>query len=47
MGKKIICIVEDKEDLREGMGLMIDTSNNYSLAGSFANAEEALQKFRL
>ena len=40
MGKKIICIVEDKEDLREGMGLMIDTSNNYSLAGSFANAED-------
>ena len=42
--KKNICIVEDKEDLREGMELMIATSNNYSLAGSFANAEEALKK---
>lgn len=43
-GKKNICIVEDKEDLREGMELMIETSNNYKLCGSFSNAEDALKK---
>ncbi|MBN8832786.1 MAG: hypothetical protein ABS68_08765 [Niastella sp. SCN 39-18] len=41
---KKICIVEDKTDLREGMGMMIEMSDHYFLAGSFANAEEALKK---
>lgn len=41
---KKVCIVEDKTDLREGMGMMIETSDHYFLAGSFANAEEALKK---
>jgi DNA-binding NarL/FixJ family response regulator len=42
--KKIICIVEDKADLREGMSLMVELNSAYTLAGSFANAEEAMQK---
>jgi two-component system, NarL family, response regulator LiaR len=40
--KKIVCIVEDKTDLREGMNLMIEMTDAYILGGSFANAEEAL-----
>lgn len=42
--KKKICIVEDKTDLREGMNMMMQLSEGYALAGSFANAEEALQE---
>jgi NarL family two-component system response regulator LiaR len=42
--KKIICIVEDKTDLREGMSLMVERNETYILAGSFANAEEAMEK---
>ncbi|RZL96930.1 MAG: response regulator transcription factor [Pedobacter sp.] len=42
--KKIVCIVEDKTDLREGMNLMIEMSEAYILGGSFGNAEEALHK---
>ncbi len=43
-GKKIICIVEDKADLREGMSMMIEMTDGYELGGSYANAEEAMQK---
>lgn len=42
--KKRICIVEDKEDLREGMNMMLQLSEHYELAGSFANAEVALKE---
>ncbi|MFZ1527935.1 MAG: response regulator transcription factor [Ferruginibacter sp.] len=42
--KKTICIVEDKTDLRDGMGMMIEMSDLYTLGGSYANAEEALRK---
>ena len=42
--KKIICIVEDNTDLREGMSMMVSLNKTYNLAGSFANAEEAMQK---
>ena len=35
--KKTICIVEDKADLREVMGLMIGMSDKYELGGSYAN----------
>ncbi|MDB5203024.1 MAG: LuxR family transcriptional regulator [Ferruginibacter sp.] len=42
--QKIICIVEDKNDLREGMSLMVQLNQAYKLGGSYANAEEALQK---
>ncbi len=42
--KKTICIVEDKNDLRDGMGMMIEMSDLYTLGGSYANAEEALRK---
>ena len=41
--KKRICIVEDKKDLREGMNLMLQLSENYELVGSYANAEEAME----
>ena len=41
---KVICIVEDKPDLREGMSLMVEMNKAYELGGSFANAEEAMQK---
>ena len=42
--KKRICIVEDKKDLREGMNMMLQLSENYELVGSYANAEEAMEK---
>ena len=42
--KKIICIVEDNTDLREGMSMMVSLNKTYYLSGSFANAEEAMQK---
>lgn len=40
----MICIVEDKTDLRDGMAMMIEMSDLYSLGGAYANAEEALKK---
>lgn len=43
-GKKVICIVEDKADLREAMDLMIKLTPGYELGGSYANAEEAMEK---
>lgn len=42
--KKRICIVEDKEDLREGMNMMLQLSAHYELVGSYANAELALKE---
>lgn len=42
--EKVVCIVEDKPDLREGMGMMVSLTNGYVLGGSFGNAEEAMQK---
>lgn len=42
--KKRVCIVEDKEDLREGMNMMLQLSEHYELVGSFANAEIALKE---
>jgi DNA-binding NarL/FixJ family response regulator len=42
--KKRICIVEDKEDLREGMNMMLQMSQHYELVGSYANAEAALKE---
>jgi NarL family two-component system response regulator LiaR len=42
--KKRICIVEDKEDLREGMNMMLQLSQHYELVGSYANAEAALKE---
>ncbi len=41
--KKLVCIVEDKNDLREAMGMMIQYSNNYVLGGSYPNAELAMK----
>ena len=41
---KIICIVEDNNDLREGMNMMVDLTDGYVLGGSYANAEEAMEK---
>ncbi len=45
--KKIVCIVEDKSDLREGMNLMVDMSEDYTLGGSYGNAEEAIKEIPL
>lgn len=42
--KKLVCIVEDKTDLREAMSLMIELSNDYVLGGSYANAEVAMKQ---
>ena len=42
--KQIVCIVEDKADLREAMNLMVEMSDLYELGGSYANAEEALSE---
>lgn len=44
---KVVCIVEDKNDLREGMSMMVQLSPGYTLAGSYANAEEALEQIPL
>lgn len=41
---KIICIIEDKADLREAMNMMIELSAAYQLGGSFSNAEEAIKR---
>ncbi|WP_396157753.1 response regulator [Flavobacterium sp.] len=41
--KKRIGIVEDDRDLREALCMMIQFTENYELAGSFENAEKALQ----
>lgn len=41
---KIICIIEDKADLREAMNMMIELSAAYQLGGSFNNAEEAIKR---
>lgn len=39
---KSICIVEDKDDLREAMSMMIRLTDGYLMAGAFKNAEEAI-----
>ncbi|MCC6760781.1 response regulator [Phnomibacter sp. MR] len=39
---KSICIVEDKDDLREALSMMIKLTDGYQMAGAFKNAEEAL-----
>ncbi|MBP6432000.1 MAG: response regulator transcription factor [Ferruginibacter sp.] len=41
---KIICVVEDNHELREGLGLIVSMTNDFILGGLFANAEEAIQK---
>lgn len=38
---KVICIVEDKEDLRDAMCVMLGMQQGLVLGGSYANAEEA------
>ena len=40
---KIICIVEDKDDLREALSFMIQFSEGYILGGAYNNAEAALE----
>ena len=42
--KQIVCIVEDKADLREAMNMMVEMSDLYELGGSYANAEEAISE---
>ena len=39
---KVICIVEDKEDLRNAMGSMLGMQQGFVHGGSYANAEEAV-----
>jgi len=41
--KKSICVVEDDRDLREALGMMIQFTDQYELAGSFENAESAIE----
>jgi NarL family two-component system response regulator LiaR len=40
--EKVICIVEDKEDLRNAMSTMIGMQQGLIHGGSYANAEEAV-----
>lgn len=42
--RKRISLVEDDRDLREALGLMIQFTDHYELAGAFQNAEEALDQ---
>ena len=44
MEKHIICIVEDKPELREAMNMMIQLTDQYVLGGSFSNAEQAIEE---
>jgi two-component system, NarL family, response regulator LiaR len=44
LNDKLICIVEDRNELREGMSMMVQMSKGYCFGGSFASAEEALSK---
>lgn len=39
---KVICIVEDKEELRNAMAIMVSSHQGLIHGGSFANAEEAV-----
>lgn len=41
MSNKVICIVEDKSDLREAMSMMVQFTDGFILGGSYMNAEEA------
>ncbi|RYZ16717.1 MAG: response regulator transcription factor [Sphingobacteriales bacterium] len=43
--EKRVCIVEDDNDLREALGLMIQYTSQYKLCGSFENAETMLREF--
>lgn len=38
-----ICIVEDRSDLREVMGMMVAHTDGFELVGAYGNAEEALE----
>ena len=40
---KVVCIVEDKSELREAMQMMVQFTDGFVLGGSYANAEEALK----
>jgi DNA-binding NarL/FixJ family response regulator len=40
--KKIICIVEDKHELRQAMTMMLEMTEGLIVGGSYASAEEAL-----
>ena len=39
---KTICIVEDKDDLREALSMMIRLTDGYQMTGAFKNAEDAI-----
>lgn len=42
MSNRTVCIVEDNNELRNALSLMINISDGFILLGSFANAETAL-----
>jgi DNA-binding NarL/FixJ family response regulator len=42
-GDRIVCIVEDKAELREAMQMMVQLTSGYAHGGSFADAEEAMK----
>lgn len=44
MKNRTVCIVEDNNELRNALSLMINVSDGYVLIGSFANAENALME---
>lgn len=44
LDKKIVCIVEDKPELREAMNMMVQLTGTYILGGSYSNAEEAMKE---
>lgn len=41
VNKKVICIVEDKHELRDAMTMMVEMTEYLIAGGSYANAEEA------
>lgn len=40
--KKVICIVEDKAELRNAMVMMLELTEGFIAGGSYANAEDAM-----
>jgi len=40
--KKVICIVEDKKELRNAMDMMLQLTEGFVAGGSYASAEEAI-----
>ncbi len=39
-----VAIIEDRREIREGLGMLVNGTEGYSMTGSYRSAEEALEK---